>query len=87
MLLYLCPLSSSAQLVSVLDIRSLTWDEWSYPEGVIRPIVPTDPRIAQLREMPWCFSNKLNSETQVSGRLGMSGGRSPYRASEGKRSQ
>ena len=24
---------------SVFDIRSLTWDEWSYPEGVILPIV------------------------------------------------
>ena len=22
-----------------LDIMSLTWDEWSYPEGVIFPIV------------------------------------------------
>ena len=43
--------------------------------------------------MPRSFSIKLHSETQVSGRLGMSGGRSldmprtPYRASEGKRSQ
>ena len=39
--------------------------------------------------MPRSFSNKWHSETQVSGRLGMSGGRSldmprtPYRASEG----
>ena len=24
---------------SVFDIMSLTWDEWSYPEGVILPIV------------------------------------------------
>ena len=24
---------------SVFDIRSLTWDEWSYPEGVILSIV------------------------------------------------
>ena len=24
---------------SVFDIRSFTWDEWSYPEGVILPIV------------------------------------------------
>ena len=24
---------------SVFDIRSLTWDEWSYPEGVILLIV------------------------------------------------
>ena len=23
----------------VFDIRSLTWDEWSYPEGMILPIV------------------------------------------------
>ena len=40
------------------------------------------------------FSIKLRSETQVSGRLGMSRGiypldmpRTPYRASEGKRSR
>ena len=43
--------------------------------------------------MPQSFIIKLYSETQVSGRLGMSGGypldmpRTPYRASEGKRSQ
>ena len=37
----------------------------------------SDPRIAELREMPRSFSSKLHSETQVSGRLGMSGGRSP----------
>ena len=30
--------------------------------------------------MPQCFSIKLHSETQVSGRLGMSGGRSPRHA-------
>ena len=24
---------------SHIDIRSFTWDEWSYPEGVILPIV------------------------------------------------
>ena len=39
-----------------------------------------DPRIAELREMPRSFSIKLHSETQVSGRLGMSGGRSPRHA-------
>ena len=32
-------------------------------------------------------SIKLHSETQVSGRQGMSGPRTTYRASEGKRSQ
>ena len=43
--------------------------------------------------MPKSFIIKLYSETQVSGRLGMSWGypldmpRTPYRASEGKRSQ
>ena len=36
----------------------------------------SDPRIAELREMQWSFSIKLHSETQVSGRLGMSGSRS-----------
>ena len=38
----------------------------------------SDPRIAELRKMS--FSIKLHSETQVSGRLGMSGGRSPRHA-------
>ena len=51
----------------------------------------SDPRIAELREMPWSFSIKLHSKTQVSGRLGMSGPldmpRTPYWASKGKRSQ
>ena len=40
----------------------------------------SDPRIAELCEMPRCFGIKLHSETQVSGRLGMSGGRSPRHA-------
>ena len=67
----------------MFDIRSLTWDEWSHPEGVILPIVTlglSDPRIAELREMPQSFSFKLHSETQISGRLGMSGGISPRHA-------
>ena len=38
------------------------------------------PRIADLREMPRSFSIKLQSETQVSGRLGMFEGRSPRHA-------
>ena len=40
----------------------------------------SDPRIAELREMPQSFSIKLHSKTQVSGRLGMSRGRSPRHA-------
>ena len=40
----------------------------------------SDPRIAELREMPRCFSIKLHSETQGSGRLVMSGGRSARHA-------
>ena len=40
----------------------------------------SDPRIAELRKMPRSFSIKLHSEAQVSGRLGMSGGRSPRHA-------
>ena len=40
----------------------------------------SDPRIAQLREMPQSFIIKLYSETQVSSRLGMSGGISPRHA-------
>ena len=46
----------------------------------------SDLRIAELRKMPESFSIKLLSETQVSGRLGMSGSRSPRHA-ERKRSQ
>ena len=49
------------------------WDEWSYPEGVILPIVTLGtirPNIAELREMPRIFSIKVHSKTQVSGRLG-----------------
>ena len=53
----------------MFDIRSLTWDEWSYPGGVILPIVTLGSIII-----------KLYSETQVSGRLGMSGGISPRHA-------
>ena len=40
----------------------------------------SDPRIAELHEMPQSFSIKLHSETQVSSRLGMSRGRSPRHA-------
>ena len=40
----------------------------------------SDPRIAELREMPQSFSIKLHSETQVSGPLGMAGGISPRHA-------
>ena len=40
----------------------------------------SDPRIAELRKMPRCFSIKFRSETEVSGHLGMSGGRSPRHA-------
>ena len=48
----------------------------------------SDPRIAELRKMPQSFIIKLYSETQVSGRLGgVDMPRTPYRASEGKRSQ
>ena len=67
----------------MFDIRSLTWDEWSYPEGVILPIATlglSDQRIAELRKVPQSFIIKLYSETQVSGRLGMSGGISPRHA-------
>ena len=67
----------------VFDIRSLTWDEWSYPEGVILPIVTLGtirPEDSVAVRMPQSFSIKLHSEIQVSGRLGMSGGRSPRHA-------
>ena len=40
----------------------------------------SDSRIAELHKIPRSFSIKLHSETQVSGRLGMSRGRSPRHA-------
>ena len=40
----------------------------------------SDLRIGELRIMPQNFTIKLHSETQVSGRLGISGGRSPRHA-------
>ena len=40
----------------------------------------SDPRIAELREMPRIFSIKVHSGNQISGHLGMSGGRSPRHA-------
>ena len=52
-------------------------------DGVILPIVTLGtirPEIAGLRERPRSCSIELHSETQVSGRLGMSGGRSPRHA-------
>ena len=39
-------------------------------------------RMTKLREMPRSFNIKLHSQTQVSGRLGMSGGRSPGHAQD-----
>ena len=68
---------------SVFDIRSLTWDEWSYPEGVILPIVTLGtirPEDSGAARNATSFIIKLYSETQVSGRLGMSGGISPRHA-------
>ena len=53
----------------------------------------SDPGIVELREMPQCFSIKLHRETQVSAVWACLGvdprdmPRTPYRASEGKRSQ
>ena len=65
----------------MFDIRSLTWGvtqrEWSF---LLLLWGLSDPRIAELREMPKSFIIKLYSETQVSGRLGMSGGISPRHA-------
>ena len=67
----------------MFDIRSLTWDEWSYPEGVILPIVTLGtirPEDSGAARNATSFIIKLYSETQVSGRLGMSGGISPRHA-------
>ena len=67
----------------MFDIRSLTWDEWSYPEGVILPIVTLGtirPEDSGAARNATSFIIKLYSETQVSGCLGMSGGISPRHA-------
>ena len=56
----------------VFDIWSLTGDDTL---GIL-----SDLRIAELYEMPQSFSIKLHSETHVSGRPGMSGGKSPRHA-------
>ena len=48
-----------------------------WPKGRRYIHLLSDPRIAELREMPQSFIIKLYSETQVFGRLGMSGGISP----------
>ena len=65
----------------MFDIRSLTWDEWSYPEGVILPNIVTlgtiHPRIAELRKMPQSFSIKLHRESSS---LRLSEGISPRHA-------
>ena len=58
----------------VFDIRSVTGIEWSYPYVTLGL---SNLRIAELLEMLQSFIIKLHSETQVPGRLGMSGGRSP----------
>ena len=70
-------------------MNGVTQREWSF---LLLLWGLSDPRIAELREMPQSFSIKLYSETQVFGRLGMSGGRHAQNllsgeASEGKRSQ
>ena len=58
-------------------MNGVTQREWSF---LLLLWGLSDPRIAELREMPQSFSIKLHSETQVSGRLGMSGGTSPRHA-------
>ena len=67
------------------------WDEWSYPERVILPIVTLGtirPEDTELCEMPRSFTIELHSETRVSGYMGVDPldmPRTPYLASEGKR--
>ena len=58
--------------------------------GVSLPIVTLGTIRPDDREMPRSFSIKLHSETQISGHLGVDPldmPRTPYRVSEGKRSQ
>ena len=50
-------------------MNGVTQREWSFLL-LLRGL--SDPRIAELREMPQSFIIKLYSETQVSGCLGMS---------------
>ena len=68
----------------MFDIRSLTWDEFGVTQREWSFLLLlwgiSDPRIAEMREMPQSFSFKLHSETQISGRLGMSVGISPRHA-------
>ena len=58
-------------------MNGVTQREWSF---LLLLWGLSDPRIAELRKMPKSFIIKLYSETQVSGRLGMSGGISPRHA-------
>ena len=58
-------------------MNGVTQREWSF---LLLLWGLSGPRIAELREMPQSFIIKLYSETQVSGRLGMSGGISPRHA-------
>ena len=55
-------------------MNGVTQREWSF---LLLLWGLSDPRIAELRKMPKSFIIKFYSETQVSGRLGMSGGISP----------
>ena len=58
-------------------MNGVTQREWSF---LLLLWGLSDPRIAELRKMPQSFIIKLYSETQVSGRLVMSGGISPRHA-------
>ena len=58
-------------------MNGVTQREWSF---LLLLWGLSDPRIAELRKMPKSFIIKLYSETQVSGRLGMSRGISPRHA-------
>ena len=62
---------------SIYGMNGVTQRVWSF---LLLLWGLSDPRIAELREMPQSFIIKLYSETQVSGRLGMSGGISPRHA-------
>ena len=76
---------------------SLTWDEWSYPKGVILPIVtlgtirPEDSGAAQnVTEFQHKIAQGKLKSPVVWPYLGiypLDMPRTPYRASEGKRSQ
>ena len=66
-------LGTDVAIVRLSTTGKREFDEWSYPQLLLLWAL-SDARITELWERPLCFNIKLHSETQVSGRLGMSEG-------------